>query len=225
MSNQIEVPNFTLEKAGMQLEYDGWRDRVQGAICGAHSNHKETRWYRFTCDWANSDGELSEFVIAARHQHPDHWLKGTASENRQDVRKVARRVSRLWREEKLTEQERLRQVTTDAAAIEIRVSPEWSGGRRQCCAWWIAKALLLEPSQFGRACRAGWIDVLPIGQGDMNVAKYITQVYADVGDEELACRAARRGLSLSEIKYVMNIREEKGWQEAEEALTTRLWQI
>jgi hypothetical protein len=55
----------------------------------------------------------------------------------------------------------------------------------------------------------------------MNVAQYITQVYADAGDEELACRAARRGLSLSEIKDVMSIRQQKGWQEAEEALGAR----
>jgi hypothetical protein len=221
MSNSIDVPNFTLEKPDMRLGYDGWRDRVQGAICGAHSNQKETRWYRFTCEWAHSDGELTEFVIVAKHEHPDNWLKGTAPENRKDVRNAARRVSKLWREKKLAEQEALRQATTDPAAVEIRVSAEWSGGKRQCRAWWIGGAILLRPSDFGRACRAGWIDVLHVGHGDMNVAQYITQVYADAGDEELACRAARRGLSLSEIKDVMSIRQQKGWQEAEEALGAR----
>jgi hypothetical protein len=106
---RIEKPHLTLEKPGIRLEYNGWQDRVSGALRGSHSNQKETRWYRFTCDWAQGRKGEIEFEIATNHEHPDHWIKGTAPENRKDVQDAARRVSKIWRDEKLREQERLRQ--------------------------------------------------------------------------------------------------------------------
>jgi hypothetical protein len=137
---RIGKPYLTLEKPGMRLEYDGWQDRVSGALRGSHSNQKETRWYRFTCDWAHGRaGEIVEFEIAAKNQHPDNRIKGTARENRKDVRDVARRVSRFWRDEKLKEQEQLRQATRDPAAVQISVKADiFSGIRTE--AWWIGGA-------------------------------------------------------------------------------------
>jgi hypothetical protein len=212
---RIAIPQLTLEKPGMRLEYDGWRDRVSGAVRGSHSNQKEARWYRFTCGWAQGQaGEIVEFEIAAKHQHPDNWIKGTAPENRKDVRDVARRVSRLWRDEKLKEQEQLRQATRDPAAVQISVKTDMFSGIRTE-AWWIGGAVLVERDRFLPNCREGWIEVLPIGDSDQEVAEYVAQIYADGGDVELALKAAQAGLCLSDVKRVITAKQEGDWRDAE----------
>jgi hypothetical protein len=215
MLRASEKPHLTLEKPGMRLEYDAWRDRVSGALKGSHSNQKETRWYRFTCDWAQGQSGEVGLEIAAKHQHPDNWVKGTAPENRKDVRNVARRVSRLWRDEKLKEQDQLRQATRDPTAVQIFARP-WFRGRAVAEAWLIGGALLLEPDRFGLTCREGWIEVLPIGGSDKQVAEYIAEIYGGgEGDVETAVKAAQEGLCLSDIKRVITVRQEVGWRDAE----------
>jgi hypothetical protein len=214
MSNDalIKVPKLTHEKPGMRLEYDGWRDRVSGALRAAHSNQKETRTYKFACSWERGQvAELVEFEIVAKHEHPDNWLKGTAPQNRKDVRDVMRRVATLWRAEKLKEQESLRRNIQNNEAIRIVVQPKLFGGRTTYEAFWFRGAVVLEPKHFRRInCRAGWMEVLPIGDSDREIAQYVAQVYADGGNDELATEAARNGLSLLQIQQVIIAYTEEG---------------
>jgi hypothetical protein len=64
-------------------------------------------------------------------------------------------------------------------------------------------------------CREGWIEVLPIGGSDKQVAEYIAQIYADKSCVGTAMRAAQEGLCLSDIKRVMTVEEEVGSDDAQ----------
>jgi hypothetical protein len=209
--NTIKAPVLTLERPGLRLTYDGWNDRVSGILRAEHSTRAETRAYRFVCSWKSGQGEITEFEIVAKTEDPNHGIKGTASENRKDVRTAAKQKAVLWREMKLKEQTELRAVCQSGAAVPLIVSSTLFGRKVQ--AWWIGKAVLLEPQQCGRHCKEGWIETLPIGNTSQDVAEFVAQVFADNSDDELCSEAARLGLSMDEIKRVL-VAKKDSWGEA-----------
>jgi hypothetical protein len=210
--NTIKAPKLTLERGGLRLTYDGWNDRVSGILPAEHSKRAEMRKYRFVCNWRSGQGEITEFEIVAKTENPNHGIKGTASENREDVKTVAKRTARLWREEKLKEQTELRTICQSDAAVPFIVSSSVLFGRK-AQAWWIGQAVLLEPNQCGRHCKQGWIETLPIGNASQDVAVFVAQVFADNGNDVLCTEAARLGLSMAEIKRVL-VAGEESWGEA-----------
>jgi hypothetical protein len=209
--NMIRAPELTLERPGLRLTYNGWNDRVCGILRAEHSKQAETRAYKFVCSWKNGQGEITEFEIQAKSENPNHVTKGTASENRKDVRTAAMKKARLWREMKLKEQAELRALCESGAAVSLIVYP--SVFRRRSQAWWIDEAVLLKPSQCHRHCKEEWIETLPIGNTSKDVAELVAQVFADNGDDELCSKAARLGLSTAEIGRVL-VTSKESWREA-----------
>lgn len=194
----IKIPQMVHEMQGIRLEYDGWRDCVRGTVVGSHSNQKENRRYRFTCSWEGKhEAEITEFYVDAKSDHPGNWTKGTAPQNRRDIKKDAQSKSARWRKEKLEEQDQLKQRCQAPEAVEIAVQ---TSRRKKCEAWWIGKAILWEPHRFGRHCRPGWIEVLPIGDAGREIVELIVKNCAGGPyDEEEIAEAAIAGLSLPEI--------------------------
>jgi hypothetical protein len=191
--NKIMTPELALERPGLRLTYDGWNDRVRGVLRAEHSKQPETRAYGFVCSWNRGQG--------AKSKDPNHEIKGTASENRKDVRTAAMKKAALWRKMKLKEQAELRVLCESGAAVPLIVYS--AVFRRKSQAWWIGEAVLLKPNQCDRFCKEGWIETLPIGNTSQDVAELVAQVFAKNGDDELCLRAARLGLSVAEIRRVL----------------------
>ena len=141
-----------------------------------------------------------EFAIHAKSKDPNHEIKGTASENRKDVRTAAMKKAALWREMKLKEQAEIRVLCESGTAVPLIVYSAVL--RRKSQAWWIGEAVLLKPNQCGRFCKEGWIETLPIGNTSRDVAELVAQVFAENGDDELCLRTARLGLLVAEIRRV-----------------------
>lgn len=210
---RIEAPNLVHEVAGMRLEYDGWQDSVNGILIGAHSNNKDTRTYEFKCYWptTNSTGVLKDFRIRTDSDVPNDYVKGTSPVNRMDVKAVALRNSKIWRDRKIQEQANLHYAINDPTAIHL-IAQTWRGPAE---AWWISETLLLHPGKYGPYnCRKEWIEVILLLNVPFEVARYVFVKYVEGLHESTVIEAAQNGLSETEIIRVVAAEEEFGFFES-----------
>lgn len=166
------------------------------------------RFYDFAVKWQNGKGEVKTFSIAAKHIHPNHFRKGTASDNRKDIKVRVLNVAEIWRRRKLKEQEALREAIRNSNVTRFEISPyleRWLGPH---AVFYVPDVLLFEPAQCGRDCRKGWIEAILVGHVTAEVARFIAQLYFDNGPYEAAVEAARVGKSLSELERCFAREEE-----------------
>lgn len=196
-----DPPALEYDVKGLHLRYDGWRDEIKGSIWDEHSNRKEMRWYSFTCLWKEGKGRIVDFSIRAKHLHPDHFKKGTAVDNRRDVKARALDRAEKWRRLKLKEQESLRELLDGDTALKFEITPDFSGFCTvQFVASFIQGWLVYEPDKCGQYCRTGWLEVVPVGHFEADIARFIADLYFRNGPFEEAVKAARDGLSLAVLR-------------------------
>jgi hypothetical protein len=159
------------------------------------------RWYDFAVAWQNGKAEIENFSIAVpKHINPNHFRKGTASNNRKDVKGRILNRAEIWRRQKLKEQEVLLEAMHSPTVTRFEITPYLESWHPPFLVSYIPDVILFEPSEAGRNCRKGWIETVSIGRVAPDVAQYIAQLYFDSADHEAAVREASSGLSLTELK-------------------------
>ena len=194
----IKEQEMRLKVTGLELNYWGYADKLTGILVGSHSNQNETRVYTFDVDWKkNPAGDLQLGVWTAS-ENIDHLFKGLGSFRRLDVQKEALKKAYLWRNIKLKEQSVLWSHFNDSTAVSISVKKNSTIIEAR----WIKGAVLLEPAPIFN-CRAGWLEVLPIGNAGLDAAHFVAHRFFNGGRETIICEAFQRGLSIAEVEEVL----------------------
>lgn len=195
----IKEQEMRLKVTGLELYYWGCADKLTGSLVGSHSNQNETRVYTFDVDWKKNPAGDIQLGVVTGCENSDHWFKGLGSTRRPDVQKVALQKANRWRETKLKEQSALWVDFNDPKAVAIPVK-RW---RTTVEAKWIKGAVIIEPAHFFPNCRAGWLEVLPIGNAGLDAAHYVAHRFFNGGWETIICEAFQRGLSIAEVEEVL----------------------
>jgi len=184
---------------GLELEYNGWFDELTGKLVGSHSNQNETRVYTFDVNWKKNPAGDIQLGVVTGCENSDHWFKGLGSTRRPDVQRVALQKANRWRETKLKEQSALWVDFSNPKAVAIPLKRL----RTTVEAKWIKGAVLIEPAHFFPNCRAGWLEVLPIGNAGLDAAHYVAHSFFNGGRETIICEAFQRGLSIAEVEEIL----------------------
>jgi hypothetical protein len=161
---------------GLRLVYYPSRDQVRGTVRATHSNHKETRHYRFEVSWSKGrDAAVSELRVAAKSDDPDHGVKGIGTSGRRaDVRKKVLEVAVRWRAEKIAEQTNVTHRMRELDAIRLQVSDNRTSRPRIEDVWWADGWLAMKLERCGPG-GDGWWEMAEIGSADRPVAEYVAR--------------------------------------------------
>ncbi|VTZ26146.1 hypothetical protein MPC4_80026 [Methylocella tundrae] len=199
-----EWPALILENTRERLGYSPREDRVDGWFNAAHSSGNSTRRYDFSVSWANGKPKPDDVVLSirARSDDPYQRIKGTAPENLFDLKVVALKKARAWRDEKRIEQAELHRLI-NVKSIVIKAEPRWYRPKYDPIyeAYLMNGWLFYQPSQFGDAVPKEWLQGLLIGTNNESTAKLLLRELGSFGEHaESIAEKAREGATYDEIE-------------------------